>query len=136
MSNKKRKPKAGQHKRRVDRQIVGLTMKWFDENPDGAGEIQYPQLSHKNPVMRTAAKKMWEENLDYMQHRSQFRWLICVSGIFSCDSGESICPVEVEARCVLTDMTLYVQKAVRGVMERGNRKLWKGAEISIECLGM
>jgi len=133
----KRRSKQGQHKRRVDRQIVGLTMEWFDENPDTEGEIYHPVLSHKNAMMRPLAKRIWQENLDYLKHKSQFRWLVSVEGVFNDErDGKRYCPVELEAKCVLEDMNAHVLQAVQGVMERGNRKLWLGATIKIECLGV
>lgn len=134
---RKKRTKQGLHKRRVDRQIVGLIMSWKDESPTTNAVIDTPNCTHRLSAMRPIAKKIWYENMDYLKLKSRFKWLVTVVGVFGyenkVDQQEAR---ELEASCVLEDLAPHVQTAIADIQRHGNMGFWRHAEISIECIGV
>lgn len=116
--------------------VKGLIITWQDKDPlrDTHAEIK-GTVTHKNPLFRLCAKKVFRDYSDWITHRQPFHWLIKITVIFDYDNGtRQLEERELEAYATLDRINEHSLEAIRDALRYGDEKKYTHTEFRVECI--
>lgn len=130
--------KTQQQIKRAMRLLKGLVISWSDTNPlmDSAdsSDITDGKVTHKSPVLRLQADKIWRDFSSWITHRPGISWRIDFTVVFRYPNGTE----QHEARRVVKNARLHdiahaVEPHIAAAMRRGGVPVV--THFVVECLG-
>jgi len=118
--------------------IKGLIIKWIDADPLTESSKVIPgDVSHRNPVFRLTAKKIFEDHGEFITQHQSFRWVIKIDVIFDYDNGQrQIESRELEAFSTISELNEFALIEIKDAMRHGDINKYKHTEFTIECIGV
>lgn len=118
--------------------VKGLIISWIDIDPlRDCSETIPGKVSHRNPVMRLTAKKVFQDYGDFITRIQNFRWLVSINVIFDYDNGRrQIETRELEAFTTITKLNEYALEQIEDALRHGDKSKYKHTEFTIECIGV
>jgi len=69
--------------------VKGLIIDWVDEDPlTDSSKVIPGNVSHRNPVYRLTARKIFEDHGEFITRHQSFRWLVTIKVVFDYDNGQ------------------------------------------------
>lgn len=117
--------------------VKGLIISWVDKDPlRNSSEVIPGDVTHRNPVYRLTARKVFEDFGDWITNRMPFRWLITIKVIFDYPNGQrQIEERELEAVATISALNEHCLEQIQDAMRHGDEKCYTHTEFTIECLG-
>lgn len=116
--------------------VKGLIISWLDKDPlRDTAETIAGTVTHRNPVFRLTARKIFQDFGEWITDRQAFRWLVTIKIIFDYPNGtRQIEERELEAVSTIKNLNEHCLDAIRDAMRHGNKEYYKHTEFTIECL--
>lgn len=121
--------------KRARRLVKGLTIEWVDDRPDHEGTIDHfhVSVSHKNPVMRPAARDMFREFVDYITIQTPFYWKVNAETIFEYPNGmQQSEQTEIKGFFPLTEVNDLLLAELAEDKRKGAH--FKHVHFTVECI--
>lgn len=117
--------------------VKGLIISWSDPTPlRDTTDIRNAKVSHRNPLSRLTARKVFEDFGDWIMHKQSFRWLVKIDVIFDYANGTRQTETrELEAMTTISQLNDHCMEAIRDALRHGARDRYTHTEFTIECLG-
>lgn len=121
---------------RINRQMPGLRMEWFDSDPLSQNPINVNDVivSHKAKGCY-AAREFWSSNSIYIRSKSRWKWRIKMLSVFEWDVSDQHEVRIIEDSFVLEDMADRVESAIKDAIKHGEKERFVGTHFTIECVG-
>jgi len=117
--------------------VKGLIIDWIDEDPlTDSSKVIPGNVSHRNPVYRLTAKKIFEDHGEFITKQQSFRWLVCINVIFDYPKNRQIETRELEAFTTISKLNEFALEQIEDAMRYGDKSKYKHTEFSIECIGV
>lgn len=116
--------------------VKGLIISWIDTNPlRDTHEPINGEVTHKNPLFKLVAKKVFKDFGDWITFGQPFHWLITITVIFDYDNGQrQLEERELEAFATLDRINEFSLDAIRDAMRHGDMKKYVHTKFKVECL--
>lgn len=117
--------------------IKGLIISWQDKDPlRDTSDVIPGAVTHRNPVYRLTARKVFEDFGDWITNKMPFRWLVTIKLIFDYPNGQrQIEERELEAVATISALNDHCLEQIRDALRHGDKQCYKHTEFTIECLG-
>lgn len=117
--------------------IKGLIISWTDPEPlSHSPHIIDGKVSHRNPVYRLTAGKLFTEFGDWITERQAFRWLVTIRLFFDYPNGQTqIEERELEAFTTISSLNDHCLEQIQAALRCGAKEHYRHTEFTIECLG-
>lgn len=117
--------------------VKGLIISWQDTDPlRDTSEVIAGKVSHRNPIFRLTARKLFQDFGDWITNRQAFRWLVTIKVIFDYPNGQrQIEERELEAVTTIDELNGYCLEQIRDALRHGDQMYYTHTEFTIECLG-
>jgi hypothetical protein len=118
--------------------IKGLILSWVDKDPlKDQSEVIPCGVTHRNPVYKLTAAKIFEDFGDFITNKQRFRWLIKIDVIFDYDNGQrQIETRELEAFATISEMNEVALDEVRDAQRHGDIKKYVHTKFTVECVAL
>lgn len=116
--------------------IKGLVISWHDTNPlRDSHEVVKGRVSHKNPLFKFVAHKVFADFGDWITFHQAFHWLITINVIFDYDNGQRQKETrELEAFATLDRINEHSLDAIRDALRHGDQSKYTHTEFTVECI--
>lgn len=117
--------------------IKGLLISWTDPDPlRDTPMIIDGKVSHRNPVFRLTAGKMFTDFGDWITERQAFRWLVTIQLLFDYPNGQTqIEERELEAFTTIHSLNDHCLEQIRDALRHGAPDRYRHTKFTIECIG-
>lgn len=117
--------------------LKGLTIRWHDKEPLETSSTVIPgKITHKNPVYRLLAERMWRDYGDFITSRYPMQWVIRIKLTFDYPNGTTqLEERELEARATISALNEHCMDAIREAMRCGAEEHYRHTEFEVECVG-
>lgn len=118
--------------------IKGLIITWKDRDPLTESSHVIPgYCTHRNPVYRLSAQKIFEDYGEFITNRQSFRWRLNIDVIFDYDNGRrQIESRELEGFATISQLNEYAMEQIQDAMRHGDMNKYVHTEFRIECIGV
>lgn len=122
---------------RARNMVKGLVIAWSDTDPlRDTTDIRNAKVTHRNPILRLTARKVFEDFGEWIMHRQSFRRLVCIDVIFFYPNGTEQCETrELEAMTTLGALNDHCLEQIRDALRHGAEEHFRHTRFTIECLG-
>ena len=118
--------------------VKGLIIDWVDEDPlTDSSKVIPGNVSHRNPIYRLTARKIFEDHGEFITKQQSFRWLVTIKVVFDYDNGQRQYEErELEAFATISAINEYALEQIEDAMRYGDKSKYKHTEFKIECIGV
>lgn len=123
--------------RRARAGVKGLIIAWEDKEPlrDTTAAIA-GRVTHRNPIYRLTARRIFRDFGDWITERAPFRWLIKIDVVFDYPNGRRQFETrELEAVTTIANLNEHCLAQIQDAIKHGNAKHYTHTAFTIECLG-
>lgn len=123
---------------RARRLVKGLIIEWTDTDPLKEEDTVLPgSVSHKNPMIRPSARKIFQDYQDWIVGRQPFLWLVTITTHFLYDNGvEDRWTTELEAFTTISKINEHALAEIEADFRRGDPSKYTHTAFRIECIGI
>lgn len=123
--------------RRARAGIKGLIISWSDPDPlSDSPHIVDGKVSHRNPVFRLTAPKLFQDFGDWITSKQSFRWLVTIRVLFDYPNGQTqLEERELEAVTTLSAINDHCLAQIQDALRHGDVAYYRNTEFTIECMG-
>lgn len=116
--------------------VRGLIIEWSDKHPLRETQAKISgKISHKNPLFKLCANKIFADYGDWITTQQPFHWLITITVVFIYPNGQEQHETrELEAFTKLTRINEHSLEAIQCAMRHGNMQHYSTTQFKIECL--
>jgi len=118
--------------------VKGLIIDWVDEDPlTDSSKVIPGNVSHRNPIYRLTARKIFEDHGEFITKKQSFRWLVTIKVVFDYDNGQRQYEErELEAFATISVINEYALEQIEDAMRYGDKSKYTHTEFKIECIGV
>lgn len=93
-------------------------------------------MTHKNPVYRLAAPRIYHDHRDWILFKQPFRWLIKIDVIFSYPNGRDQHEQrELEGVATVNTLNEFCMTQIQDALRHGAEDRYRTTAFTVECLG-
>ena len=118
--------------------VKGLIIDWVDEDPlTDSSKVIPGNVSHRNPIYRLTARKIFQDHGEFITKQQSFRWLVTIKVVFDYDNGQRQYEErELEAFATISVINEYALEQIQDAMRYGDMSKYRHTEFKIECIGV
>lgn len=116
--------------------VKGLIISWSDKEPlrETYAEIK-GKVTHRNPLFRLCAEKVFRDFGEWITFKQPFHWLITITVVFVYDNGQQQNEIrELEAFATLDRINEHSLEAIRDALRHGDQAKYTHTEFVVECI--
>lgn len=116
--------------------VKGLIIEWIDKDPlRNKYEHISGKVTHRNPLFRMCAQKVFTDFGEWITHKQPFHWLITITVIFDYDNGQQQQETrELEAFATLDLINEHSLDAIRDALRHGDATKYTHTQFNVECI--
>lgn len=132
----KKRNKKNSNIERARRGVKGLIIEWEDTDPLTSTQTRIDgTVSHRNPVFKLCAQKVFRDYGEWITDRQPFHWLITITVVFKYPNGtEQLEERELEAFAKLADINDHSLSAIKDALRHGDKNCYQTTRFKIECV--